>query len=161
MPAVALRCEYEPILYIAIEDTNKRKYNENPEMIRTKRKLYALTRPELTKLATLKENLERVPDEGRGSLGAVHGVGAEGEAGANGLVDVDHCKENCTRKEGRDVSTKLVVACARDKIEVLNALLLILFQLSHERLSEPECPSAEGMTVCSPKRVQHGCLAVG
>ena len=48
-----------------------------------------LARLVLCELLALEEDLERRPDRGGGRERAVHVDGAEGEAGADGLVDVD------------------------------------------------------------------------
>lgn len=50
----------------------------------------ALSTLEFRELSTFEQDLERRPNERCCSVRAVYRVSSEGEAGANGLVDIDH-----------------------------------------------------------------------
>ena len=74
---------------------------------------------EFAEFTAFEEDLERRPDEGCSRLCTVDGVVPEGEACADGLVDVDHCKQKL------NIMTR--VNCYKERW--VDVLLLMLFQL--------------------------------
>lgn len=101
---------------------------------------------ELCKLLALEKHLERLPYGGRCRERTVHVNSAKREAGADGLVDVDNCRENV-----RTVEAKM-----RRR---MGALLLMLFQLCARRISRRVISDAQRFRFV-PERVEHGRLPI-